>query len=57
MYLINRIVCMSNSIRSAYNVELQTEDIESTRKELANLYQCDRICFEYETIKEVIKLD
>ena len=55
MYLINRIVCMSNSIRSAYNVELQTEDIESTRKELANLYQCDRIRFEYETIKEVIK--
>lgn len=55
MYLINRIVCMSNGIRSAYNVELQTEDIEATRKVLVNLYQCDRICFEYETIKEVTK--
>nr|DAZ77366.1 MAG TPA: hypothetical protein [Caudoviricetes sp.] len=55
MYLINRIVCMSNNTRFAYNVELQTEDIEATRKELINLYQCDRICFEYKTIKEVAK--
>lgn len=55
MYLINRIVCVSDDTRSAYNVELQTEDLEKTRAELISMYQCERINFEYETIKEIMK--
>lgn len=53
MYLINRIVCVSNGARSAYNVELQTEDIEKTRAELIGAYRCDRINFEYVTLKSL----
>lgn len=55
MYLINRIVCVSNCVRSSYNIKLRTDDLERTRKELVNLYQCERVCFEYETLKEVVK--
>lgn len=47
MYLINRVVCVSNDIRSAYNVE---DDLEKTRKELVNLYQCERVYLEYEEL-------
>lgn len=55
MYLINRIVCVSNGARTAYNVELRTEDLEKTRVELIGMYRCERINFEYETLKEAIK--
>ena len=51
MYLINRIVCVSNDTRSAYNVELQTEDLEKTRAEFVAMYQCERINFEYIELK------
>ena len=51
MYLINRIVCVANDTRSAYNVALQTEDLEKTRAELISIYQCERINFEYTELK------
>ena len=51
MYLINRIVCVSNDTRSAYNVALQTEDLEKARAELSSMYQCERISFEYTELK------
>lgn len=55
MYLISRIVCVSNGTRTAYSVELQTDDIEKTRTELIGMYQCERINFEYMELKESIK--
>lgn len=55
MYLINRIICVSNDALTAYNVEMQTNDIEKTRAELHGMYVCERIDFEYTELKENIK--
>lgn len=54
MYLINRIVCMCNGVRYAYNVALHTEDLEKIRCELVNTYKCERIMFEYTEMKKDI---
>lgn len=51
MYQINRILCISDGTFTAYNIELQTDDIERTRVELHGVYLCDRIDFEYVELK------
>lgn len=55
MYQINRILCVSDGTFTAYNIELQTDDLEKTRSELHSVYQCERIDFEYTELKENIK--
>lgn len=55
MYQINRIICVSNDVLAAYNIDLQTDDIEKTRSELHCVYQCERIDFEYVELKDNIK--
>lgn len=44
MYIIRRIQCKSG------DVEIETGDIEATRKELHDCYQCDKILFSYDEL-------
>lgn len=55
MYQINRILFVSDGTFVAYNVDLQTDDIEKTRAELHGVYECERIDFEYTELKENIE--
>lgn len=55
MYLIERIVCVSEGVRTAYDIELQTDDIEKTRSELIRMYQCERINFVYSQLKDGVE--
>lgn len=49
-YLIKRIQCVSGEVTDTHYVNIETNNIEATRKELHACYQCDRILFSYEQI-------
>ena len=51
-YLIKRIQCVSGEVTDTHYVNIETNNIEATRKELHACYQCDRILFSYEQIKK-----
>ena len=48
MYIIRRIQCKSGDVSETHLVEIETGDIEATRKELHDYYQCDKILFNYD---------
>ena len=48
MYIIRRIQCKSGNVSETHLVEIETDDIEATRKELHDCYQCDKILFNYD---------
>ena len=50
MYIIRRVQCVSGDVSDTHPVEIETEDIEATRKELYELYRCDRILFSYDEL-------
>ena len=49
-YLIKRIQCVSGEVTDTHYVDIETNDIEATRKELHECYQCDRILFRYDEL-------
>lgn len=51
-YLIKRIQCVSGEVTDTHYVNIETNNIEATRKELHECYQCDRILFSYEQINK-----
>ena len=50
MYIIRRIQCKSGDVSETHLVEIETGDIEATRKELHDCYQCDKILFSYDEL-------
>lgn len=49
-YLIKRIQCVSGEVIDTHYVNIETNNIEATRKELHECYQCDRILFSYDEL-------
>lgn len=49
-YLIKRIQCISGEVTDTHYVNIETNNIEATRKELHECYQCDRILFSYDEL-------
>ena len=48
MYIIRRIQCKSGDVSETHLVEIETDDIEATRKGVHDCYQCDKILFNYD---------
>ena len=43
-----RLLDKSGDVSKTHLVEIETDDIEATRKELHDCYQCDKILFNYD---------
>lgn len=49
-HIIKKIEYITGDIREVFTMNLETDNIEQTRRELIEVTPCDRILFVYETI-------
>lgn len=45
---ITRMILIYNDLRKSIDANIKTKNIEKTRMELKNRYDCERILFEFE---------
>lgn len=50
MYIIRRVQYKTGEASETHLVEIETNDIEATRKELRGRCQCDKILFTYDEL-------
>ena len=51
-HLITKIEYITGDSRDTHNANIETDNIEQTRKELHGLVQCDRVLLVYESEKK-----